>query len=61
MSFGMRAPKPTTPALAEEMSATTIEAPSRANSCAVDRPIPDPAPVMMATFPFTCIARSFVR
>jgi len=37
-------------------SATTIAAPSLASRCAVARPIPDPAPVIIATLPSMFIA-----
>ena len=40
------------------MSEATTEAPSRANRIALARPIPDPAPVTIATFPFSLIGSS---
>ena len=39
------------------MSATTTDAPSSAKRTALARPIPEPAPVTMATFPESNIAR----
>ena len=43
------------------MSATTTAAPSSAKRSALARPIPDPAPVTIATFPSSSIARMLAR
>src|SRR5260370_18594197 len=40
------------PANSDRTSATTTRAPSRANPSAIARPMPRPAPVMIATFSF---------
>jgi hypothetical protein len=44
-------PSRTTSADSPSRSATCTFAPSRANSCALDRPMPEPAPVTTTIFP----------